>query len=610
MSERIGSDEDQKSLDRVFSWLGFTVLVHKDKTAAQMKDLLKDLGRTVNGDCFVCCILSHGSSDGVYGTDGNIVSVDEIRDPFNGSNCRNLAGKPKLFFIQACRGKKYQNVVQVQADDPEGDESELEVDADRMEVLIPADSDFLIARSTIDHYYSFRNIMKGSWFIQSLCKQLETLCPQGTDIQTILLAVNYDVSLEGVTRKQMSVHEVAMRMKLILHVPKVQQSKQEPFKKSIRQNKRFLIDTLQEDADFILQHVQQDELITDREYRLLKDDQQRKGREDVVITLLDKLMGKGEETCKKFIKLLERDELLETFPNVKNHSILATDNPVTDNSKLSIDLQKNLQKLACSSEKFKKGHRNQEQGHEDDYYPVTQRPLGYCLIFNNLNYHQLGLSNRTGTDKDRDDLTRLFLKMHFWVEVRNDLQGPDMLNVIKEFAEKDHSRMDVFVCCILSHGAIGTVMGTDGQCILIRDLILPFAESRTLANKPKLFFIQASQGTNRNIGVFLKNIQETNKNDAQMDVSSIPLEADFLIGMSTAAHCVSVRNIVEGSIYIQELCKQLEECCSRKEDILSILTKVNRKVSTTNLMGHKQIPEPRYTLTRKLVLPWTEALDH
>ncbi|KAA0713234.1 Caspase-8 [Triplophysa tibetana] len=222
MKEREGSDEDQKSLDRVFSWLGFTVLVHKDKTAAQMRDLLKDLGRTVNGDCFVCCILSHGRSDGVYGTDKNIVSVDEIREPFNGSNCRNLAGKPKLFFIQACRGSNSHNVVRVQADDPEGAESELEVDAERMEVLIPVDSDFLIARSTIDRYYSFRDTMKGSWFIQSLCKQLETHCPQGTDIQTILLAVNHDVSREGVTRKQMPVHEVAMGKKLILHVPNVQ----------------------------------------------------------------------------------------------------------------------------------------------------------------------------------------------------------------------------------------------------------------------------------------------------------------------------------------------------------------------------------------------------
>lgn len=102
------------------------------------------------------------------------------------------------------------------------------------------------------------------------------------------------------------------------------QSKQEPFKQSIRQNKLFLINTLQEDPDFILQHVQQDELITDREYRLLKDDQQRKGREDVVIALLDKLMGKGEETCKIFIKLLERDEVLKTFPNLKKYLLITT----------------------------------------------------------------------------------------------------------------------------------------------------------------------------------------------------------------------------------------------------------------------------------------------
>lgn len=41
----------------------------------------------------------------------------------------------------------------------------------------------------------------------------------------------------------------------------------------------------------------------------------------------------------------------------------------------------------------------------------------------------------------------------------------------------------------------------------------------------------------------------------------------------------------------------------RKEDILSILTKVNFEVSKKILKGHKQMPEPRYTLTKKLVLP-------
>ncbi|KAA0713225.1 Caspase-8 [Triplophysa tibetana] len=192
-------------------------VVNREKMTIDLLDKLMSKGEET------CCnFSSHGRSDGVYGTDKNIVSVDEIREPFNGSNCRNLAGKPKLFFIQACRGSNSHNVVRVQADDPEGAESELEVDAERMEVLIPVDSDFLIARSTIDRYYSFRDTMKGSWFIQSLCKQLETHCPQGTDIQTILLAVNHDVSREGVTRKQMPVHEVAMGKKLILHVPNVQ----------------------------------------------------------------------------------------------------------------------------------------------------------------------------------------------------------------------------------------------------------------------------------------------------------------------------------------------------------------------------------------------------
>ncbi|XP_057193415.1 caspase-8-like isoform X2 [Triplophysa rosa] len=491
------------------------------------------------------------------------------------------------------------------------------------------------------------------------------------------------------------------------------QSKQEPFKQSIRQNKCFLIDTLQEDPDFILQHVQQDELITDREYRLIN--RQRIGGEDVVIALLDKLMGKGEETCKKFIKLLERDEVLETFPNLKNHHILATEEQellddgllsellykigrldllvIIDTSREQVErrlqacrdpnkgvsayrymlyglslriteeslhqmrfqwskcsktqlgpypsfldimidmenqqrlgednleelhniLSKCDQQLACSLEKFKNGHRNQEQGHEDDYYPVTQRPLGYCLIINNFEFSPTSLRNRTGTDKDRDDLTRVFRNMQFLVEVRNDLQGPDMLNVMKEFAEKDHSRMDVFVCCILSHGANSTVLGTDGQHILIRDHTLPYAESHTLATKPKLFFIQACQGSNMDRGVCMENRQETIttdgvfEKDAQMVVSSIPLEADFLIGMATVEHYQSFRNTTEGSIYIQELCKQLEECCPRKEDILSILTKVNCKVSKKILNGHKQIPEPRYTLTRKLVLPWTEVSDH
>ncbi|KAL7826173.1 hypothetical protein SRHO_G00339110 [Serrasalmus rhombeus] len=229
---RNGSEVDEESLNKVFSWLGFTVEVHRDKTAEQMKELLKHLSQKDHeGDCFVCCILSHGCTEGVHGTDGGVVPSEDVFGPFRGTSCPNLAGKPKAFFIQACRGEDYQVPVEVQADDLGGDEAAqaavLEMDAVEI-ITIPADADFLVARSSVKGFYSFRSTLSGSWFIQSLCKQLKTYCPKGEDVQSILLSVNQEVSLTAgkvmikyrmVTAKQMPVHKVTLRKKLVFRVP-------------------------------------------------------------------------------------------------------------------------------------------------------------------------------------------------------------------------------------------------------------------------------------------------------------------------------------------------------------------------------------------------------
>ncbi|KAI2663355.1 Caspase-8 [Labeo rohita] len=228
-------------------------------------------------------------------------------------------------------------------------------------------------------------------------------------------------------------------------------------------------------------------------------------------------------------------------------------------------------------------------GHTGEYYNVTQRPLGYCLIINNFNFKKMSpLSNRTGTDKDR---------------------ASEMKDVIRQFAKEDHTRMGAFVCCVLSHGEKGTVLGIDAKEVEIRELTKPIAECHTLATKPKLFFIQACQGSVGQNGVWTTDAPDQNpteedpyEDDAYNPACrSIPIEADMLIGMATVEHYQSFRHTREGSIYIQELCHQLEQCCPRKEDILSILTKVNHEVSLKILKGCKQMPEPRYTLTRKLM---------
>ena len=65
-----------------------------------------------NFDCFVMVILSHGADGVVFGTDGkfegetprNCLEVEWIRKEVCG--IKSLVAKPKLFFLQACRGSK------------------------------------------------------------------------------------------------------------------------------------------------------------------------------------------------------------------------------------------------------------------------------------------------------------------------------------------------------------------------------------------------------------------------------------------------------------------------------------------------------------------------
>ncbi|MCJ8740478.1 hypothetical protein PDJAM_G00059420 [Pangasius djambal] len=227
---RHGSDKDEESLKKVFEWLGFTVEVQRNQTAEQMKTILKTWGeKNHKGDCFVCCILSHGSTDGVYGTDYQIVSREDIFSPFYGNPCWSLINKPKVFFIQACRGRQLHPTVQVQADahkeEIAGEEEEkLETDA---ETVILDGADFFVARSTIKGYFSLRS-SSGSWFIQSLCEQLEKYCPEGEDINSILVRTNEEVSrclgeikqeeqnlIKYIKVKQMPIYNSTLRKRLV-----------------------------------------------------------------------------------------------------------------------------------------------------------------------------------------------------------------------------------------------------------------------------------------------------------------------------------------------------------------------------------------------------------
>ena len=60
--------------------------------------------RHKRAQCCVLCVLSHGENGAIYGTDGEPLPVDELKAHLNAKSCKALKDKPKLIFLQACRG--------------------------------------------------------------------------------------------------------------------------------------------------------------------------------------------------------------------------------------------------------------------------------------------------------------------------------------------------------------------------------------------------------------------------------------------------------------------------------------------------------------------------
>ncbi|MBN3278636.1 CASP3 protein, partial [Polyodon spathula] len=185
MNVRNGTDVDAGSLLKSFKMLGYKVKVFNDQTCRQIEQCLQSIARADHSKeaSFVCALLSHGDEGVLYGTDG-CIEMKRLTSIFRGDRCKTLVGKPKLFFIQACRGTELDGGIESDS-----------IESDSSPQKIPVEADFLYAYSTAPGYYSWRNTASGSWFIQSLC---DVLSKYGRELELmqILTRVNHKVALE------------------------------------------------------------------------------------------------------------------------------------------------------------------------------------------------------------------------------------------------------------------------------------------------------------------------------------------------------------------------------------------------------------------------------
>ncbi|XP_046547505.1 caspase-2-like [Haliotis rubra] len=198
LEDRKGSETDATSLDVLFQQLHFKTVIHKNQTKEGIMKIVQDLQEDLKQEqqeCFICFLLSHGTGGGVFGVDGKVAEVKEITTLFDNEHCKPLAGKPKLFFIQACRGNKSDMGVVLppdQQEDPQNDDVRLrEQVKDRESLLksfngmavsqptdtvpdacaemkVPKGADIFVAFATTPDYVSFRNTQRGTWFVQAI----------------------------------------------------------------------------------------------------------------------------------------------------------------------------------------------------------------------------------------------------------------------------------------------------------------------------------------------------------------------------------------------------------------------------------------------------------
>ncbi|CAL8286314.1 unnamed protein product [Arctogadus glacialis] len=187
MNQRNGTDMDAGNAMQVFKKLGYKVKVYNDQSIDQIQQVLRSAAGDDHGDfaSFICVLLSHGDDGVFFGTDGPL-ELRSLTSLFRGDQCRSLVGKPKLFFIQACRGTELDGGIETDSGPDYGT------------TKIPVEADFLYAYSTAPGYYSWRNTTSGSWFIQSLCEMVAKYAKE-LELQHILTRVNHKVAVEFVS---------------------------------------------------------------------------------------------------------------------------------------------------------------------------------------------------------------------------------------------------------------------------------------------------------------------------------------------------------------------------------------------------------------------------
>ncbi|XP_053125810.1 caspase-3-like [Hemicordylus capensis] len=183
LENRQGAEREANKLFIALSNCNYAVQLHHNLTVTEIVTLYEKECQENHGDYFVSIISSHGDEGIIYDCEGQPVQLTQIYQALSPQRCHNLAGKPKIFFIQACRGEEIDPGVETDGAAPQ-------INCFSHYSAIPEDTAVMFACSP--GYASFINRWE-SMFLKVLLRFLEGE-ERHLELTSFVTRINFEVA--------------------------------------------------------------------------------------------------------------------------------------------------------------------------------------------------------------------------------------------------------------------------------------------------------------------------------------------------------------------------------------------------------------------------------
>lgn len=156
--KRTGAEVDSRNIRKTFFKMGYDVRIHENLNlidTMNMVETIRNSEHLQRVDSLIFFFLSHGKDAYNFHTnDMKEINLFLLRSHFTNSKCSYMEGKPKIFFMNYCRGNNLEKM-----------------ERDLMSSIETPD-DMVTIHAAAEGTAAWRSAEKGTFFVAILCKMI------------------------------------------------------------------------------------------------------------------------------------------------------------------------------------------------------------------------------------------------------------------------------------------------------------------------------------------------------------------------------------------------------------------------------------------------------